>query len=114
MIHSNLFRHIPQSYTLWQFNYVIEGIMYCCVPTVPTHPTKCRWARATGKVMRKREGQRKVVLEFKGKLCSKVIPEWQVLHTTKYSFVQLQQKAGQKSVPATGQGNPSVGLMPLS
>lgn len=55
MIHSNLFRHIPKLYTLWQFNYAIEGIMYCCVPT---HPTKCRWACTTQKVTDKREGER--------------------------------------------------------
>lgn len=63
--------------------------MYCCMPTVPTHSTKCRWASTTQKVTYKREGERKVVLEFKNKHVAKIISKWQVLHTTKYSFVQL-------------------------
>lgn len=71
MIHSNLFRHTSKSYTLWQFNYVIEGIMHCCVPTVPTRSAKCRWAHTTQKVTHEREGERKVVLEYKKKTHSK-------------------------------------------
>lgn len=49
--------------------------MYCCVPTVPTHPTKCRWAHATGKATHKRERGRKVALELKKIHATKIIPK---------------------------------------
>ena len=64
--------------------------MYCCVLTVPTHPTKCRWACSTQKVTHKREGEReKCCWNLRKTHVAKIIPKWQVLHTTKYSFVQL-------------------------
>lgn len=71
--------------------------MYCCVPTVPTHPTKCRWAHATGKATHKRERGRKVALELKKIHATKIIPKRQVLHTTKYSLSNCSRNLGRRA-----------------
>lgn len=63
MIHSNLFRHIPKSYTLWQFNYVIRGSCTAACPQFPLIRLNADGLALQGRECTK-EGRRKVALEF--------------------------------------------------
>lgn len=85
--------------------------MYCCVPTVPTHPTKCRWA--TGKGMHKREKDKSGSGIWDEPHRKKKYTQMADFAYYKVFIYSTVAKIWAEEHPSNNQGNPGVGLTPL-